>query len=93
MQNIQYKIVINLQDTVTTRVPRTGDTVLYGGSTDAEGKVREVPAMILEVQTPGEADSRVDLETIKIGLDPGIHSAVRYVQDPEHGCWRWKPER
>jgi len=75
------------------RLPRPGDIVLYGGPTDNGGKVREVPAMILNVQTPGDSHSRVDLETVGVGLDPGRHSAVKHVEEPEPGCWRWRPGR
>jgi hypothetical protein len=75
------------------RFPQPGDIVLYGRSTDGKGDVSEVPAIILEVQALGNAESRVDLKTFEMGHDMESRRAVGFAEGPKQGHWRWRPGR
>ena len=75
------------------RSPQPGDIVLFGRTTDGKGDVIEVPAIILEVQAPGHADSRVALKTFEIGHDMEPRRDVRFAEGPRQGSWRWRPGR
>lgn len=75
------------------RYPQPGDIVFFGRSTDGKGDVSEVPAIILEVQTAGQADSRVALKTFDIGHEMEPRRDVRFSEGPKQGSWRWRPGR
>ena len=75
------------------RFPLPGDIVLFGRTTDGKGDVGEVPAIIIEVQAPGRADSRIALKTFEIGHDMEPHRDVRFAEAPRQGSWRWRPGR
>lgn len=81
------------QDFNDLRCPQPGDIVLFGRTTDGKGDVSEVPAIIIEVQTPGKADSRIALKTFEISHDMEPHRDVRFSEGPKQGSWRWRPER
>jgi hypothetical protein len=55
--------------------------------------VSEVPAIILEVQAPNHADSRVDLKTFEIGNEVERRRVVRFAEAPWRGSWRRRPGR
>jgi hypothetical protein len=80
-------------DSVNPRSPQPGDIVLFGRATDGKGDVSEVPAIILEVQAPGRADSRVALKTFEMGHDMEPRRDVRFAAGPGQGSWRWRPGR
>lgn len=75
------------------RSPEPGDIVLFGRSTNGKGDVSEIPAIILEVEAPGHADSRVALKTFEIGHDMEARRDVRFSEGPGQGNWRWRPGR
>ena len=81
------------QDSVDLRFPQPGDIVLFGGATDGKGDVSEIPAIILEVQAPGQADSRIALKTFSIGHDMEPRRDVRFSENPRQGNWRWRAGR
>lgn len=81
------------QDRTDRRFPQPGDIVLFGRTTDGEGDVSEIPAIILEVEAPGHADSRVALKTFEIGHEMEPRRDVRFCEDPRQGSWRWRPGR
>ena len=81
------------QEDIDPRFPQPGDIVLFGRTTDGKGDVSEVPAIIIEVQTPGHPDSRVALKTFEIGHDMEAHRDVRFSEGARQGSWRWRPGR
>jgi hypothetical protein len=80
-------------DSPGSRLPQPGDIILFGRTSDGKGDVLEVPAIIIEVQSPGHADSRVALKTFEIGHDMEPHREVRFSEGPQRGSWRWRPGR
>lgn len=74
-------------------VPQSGDIVLYGKSKDGNGGVHEVPAIVLEVRSPGDPASRVGLKTFEMGHDMEVRHEVAHAVQPRQGCWRWRPGR
>jgi hypothetical protein len=81
------------QGSMDLRFPQPGDIVLFGVSTDGKGDVSEIPAIILEVQAPLRADSRIALKTFSIGHDMEPRRDVRFSEGPKQGSWRWRPGR
>ena len=81
------------QDCMDLRLPQPGDIVLFGRTTNGKGDVSEVPAIILEVQAPSHADSRVNLKTFEIGHEMEPRRDVRFSEAPRQGSWRWRPGR
>jgi hypothetical protein len=81
------------QTSAESRFPIPGDIVMYGKSTDGKGDVSEIPAIVLEVQTPGNVDSRVSLKTFEISHDMECRRDVKFAENPTQGCWHWRPDR
>jgi len=85
--------VTDSQGATDGRFPQVGDIVLYGKSWDGNGSVYEVPAIVLEVRSPGDPASRVGLKTFEMSHDMDARHDVTHTVQPRQGCWRWRPGR
>ncbi len=80
-------------EVIDPRFPQPGDIVLFGRAIDGKGDVSEIPAIVLEVQAPGHADSQIALKTFEIGHEMEARRDVRFSEGPRQGSWRWRPGR
>ena len=78
-----------LTDSLTQRVPRIGDIVLYH-QFDAS-RLLALAGLITDVERPGEAKSAVFLTVFRPGRTPEPHhSAIPFAEEPTNGYWSWR---